>query len=191
MCLGRVWTAELRSHPLPSYSECDKASHIILNQLNLRLDDETSSDLQDRIHTDAPFASDQLFFRSLTTQIHARGLPLHLWTADIPVCSHLHICEDPETTEPAGLGIIFSALQSGHSLTNAVTESAGASGLEYECGRGDKRSKKGKRFKHSHGKLRPSRGELARRLRAKWEISGPPPGTPAVPVGNVPDKVGQ
>ncbi|KAL3688769.1 hypothetical protein R1sor_015078 [Riccia sorocarpa] len=46
------------------------------------------------------------------------------------------------------------------------------------CGRGDKRTKKGKRFNHSHGNYRHQKGWETRRLREKWEIpAGPAPGS--------------
>lgn len=51
----------------------------------------------------------------------------------------------------------------------------------YDCGRGDKRTKKGKIFKHSHGNRRPSRGNRNRLIRDKWEIEGLLPGQPMVP----------
>ncbi|KAJ7517255.1 hypothetical protein O6H91_21G016000 [Diphasiastrum complanatum] len=38
------------------------------------------------------------------------------------------------------------------------------------CGRGDKKTKKGKRFKGSFGKRRPDRGNQIRRLKTKWEL---------------------
>ena len=197
ICLSRFWTAEIRSQQLsnsnpicPLIVQPPIISHSTSSQLHFRLDDEMFSKAHGKTHAEVFSAPDQLL-RSMITEIRARASPVHSWTAELLVDSRLRFCENSKTAEPAGLGLVLSALRSGHSLPSVVAESAGVSSLEYECGRGDKRSKKGKRFKHSHGKLRPSRGELARRLRVKWEISGPPPGTPTVPVGNVPDKVGQ
>lgn len=43
------------------------------------------------------------------------------------------------------------------------------------CGRGDKKTKRGKRFKGSFGNARPTKGAVARRLRQRWQI---PPGEP-------------
>lgn len=46
------------------------------------------------------------------------------------------------------------------------------------CGRGDKRTKKGKRFKGSFGNCRHRKNWNTERLREKWEIpSGPAPGS--------------
>ncbi|BBN09692.1 hypothetical protein Mp_4g21890 [Marchantia polymorpha subsp. ruderalis] len=46
------------------------------------------------------------------------------------------------------------------------------------CGRGDSRTKKGKRFKGSNGNCRHQKGWETRRLREKWEIpAGPAPGS--------------
>ncbi|KAH7280452.1 hypothetical protein KP509_37G068200 [Ceratopteris richardii] len=43
------------------------------------------------------------------------------------------------------------------------------------CGRGDKKTKKGKRFRHRFGNPRPNRDHQIRRIRERWEQ---PPGTP-------------
>ncbi|KAL2611191.1 hypothetical protein R1flu_022883 [Riccia fluitans] len=46
------------------------------------------------------------------------------------------------------------------------------------CGRGDKRTKKGKRFNHSNDNCRHQKGWETRRLREKWEIpTGAAPGS--------------
>ena len=43
------------------------------------------------------------------------------------------------------------------------------------CGRGDKKTKKGKRFRGKFGNSRPNREHRIRRIRERWEQ---PPGTP-------------
>eukprot|EP00245_Coleochaete_scutata_P009859 TRINITY_DN3345_c0_g3_i1.p1 TRINITY_DN3345_c0_g3~~TRINITY_DN3345_c0_g3_i1.p1 ORF type:complete len:151 (+),score=18.95 TRINITY_DN3345_c0_g3_i1:96-548(+) len=46
-----------------------------------------------------------------------------------------------------------------------------------ECGRGDKRTKKGKRFKGSYGKARPNPKEVRRMRRERFGVGIDPPGT--------------
>lgn len=47
--------------------------------------------------------------------------------------------------------------------------------VPFLCGRGDKKTKKGKRFRHRFGNPRPNREHQIRRIRERWEQ---PPGTP-------------
>lgn len=47
--------------------------------------------------------------------------------------------------------------------------------VPFLCGRGDKKTKRGKRFKGSFGNCRPNREHRIRRIKERWEQ---PPGTP-------------
>ncbi|CAM6090921.1 unnamed protein product [Calypogeia fissa] len=61
----------------------------------------------------------------------------------------------------------------------AASGGGGAEGGDWQlCGRGDKRTKKGKRFKGSFGNCRHRKNWDTQRLREKWEIPfGPAPGS--------------
>lgn len=56
-----------------------------------------------------------------------------------------------------------------------VTRSSNGDGLDaVTCGRGDKKTKRGKRFKGSFGNPREQRGTTTRRLRKNWQLSYDP-----------------
>lgn len=62
----------------------------------------------------------------------------------------------------------------GHESGSQVMESSGGGFDAVVCGRGDKKTKRGKRFKGSFGIPRERRGTTTRRLRKKWELSYDP-----------------
>ncbi|CAJ2642664.1 30S ribosomal protein mitochondrial-like [Trifolium pratense] len=53
--------------------------------------------------------------------------------------------------------------------TETPCASAGVAG-PILCGRGDKKTKKGKRFKGSYGKSRPKRDQMIERMKDKLEV---------------------
>lgn len=55
-----------------------------------------------------------------------------------------------------------------------VVASSGDVGDGVVCGRGDKKTKRGKRFKGSFGNCREQRGAMTRRLRRSWQLSYDP-----------------
>ncbi|PON47964.1 30S ribosomal protein [Parasponia andersonii] len=48
--------------------------------------------------------------------------------------------------------------------------STGGGGVPILCGRGDKKTKKGKRFKGSYGKSRPKKDKMIERIKDKVEV---------------------
>ncbi|CAM6084632.1 unnamed protein product [Calypogeia fissa] len=67
--------------------------------------------------------------------------------------------------------------QEGHDPLSRGAAAAGGGDWQL-CGRGDKRTKKGKRFKGSFGNCRHRKNWDTQRLREKWEIPfGPAPGS--------------
>nr|AFK48712.1 unknown [Medicago truncatula] len=57
----------------------------------------------------------------------------------------------------------------GASTETPCASSAGVTG-PIVCGRGDKKTKKGKRFKGSYGKSRPKREQMIERIKDKVEV---------------------
>ncbi|KAI4367695.1 hypothetical protein MLD38_023402 [Melastoma candidum] len=55
-------------------------------------------------------------------------------------------------------------------LTGKVREMGGVGGEVIECGRGDKKTKKGKRFKGSYGNVRPKKEKMIERIKDKVEV---------------------
>lgn len=62
----------------------------------------------------------------------------------------------------------------GHESVAQVMGSSGDGLDAVVCGRGDKKTKRGKRFKGSFGNPREKRGTTTRRLRKNWELSYDP-----------------
>lgn len=56
------------------------------------------------------------------------------------------------------------------SLAPSMAAAAAAPGEAIVCGRGDKRSKKGKRFKGSFGNSRPDKDKRVERIKDKVEV---------------------
>lgn len=53
---------------------------------------------------------------------------------------------------------------------STIPASASAMGVPILCGRGDKKTKKGKRFKGSYGKARPKKEKKIERIKDKVEV---------------------
>lgn len=58
----------------------------------------------------------------------------------------------------------------GASSETPCASSAGVTAAPIVCGRGDKKTKKGKRFKGSYGKSRPKREQMIERIKDKVEV---------------------
>ncbi|XP_042478010.1 30S ribosomal protein S31, mitochondrial-like [Macadamia integrifolia] len=54
--------------------------------------------------------------------------------------------------------------------TEGAAVAASATSLPVLCGRGDKRTKKGKRFKGSYGNARPKKEKMIERIKDKVEV---------------------
>ncbi|KAL1338263.1 hypothetical protein HN51_032942 [Arachis hypogaea] len=52
----------------------------------------------------------------------------------------------------------------------ASSTACGGGGLPTVCGRGDKKTKKGKRFKGSYGNARPKKEKMIERIKDKVEV---------------------
>lgn len=79
--------------------------------------------------------------------------------------------------------------ENGYSAEGGSRREEGVVEGVWECGRGDKRTKKGKRFKGSFGNARATKKRRNKRLRDKWEYTTPVfPDHPAVPASIVPPK---
>ncbi|KAI8554184.1 hypothetical protein RHMOL_Rhmol05G0079200 [Rhododendron molle] len=52
----------------------------------------------------------------------------------------------------------------------SLSSSSAAAGAPILCGRGDKRTKKGKRFKGSYGNSRPKKEKMIERIKDKVEV---------------------
>ena len=59
--------------------------------------------------------------------------------------------------------------------TPASVSSAGGIGVPIMCGRGDKKTKKGKRFKGSYGNARPKKEKKIERIKDKVEVPSSTP----------------
>lgn len=55
-------------------------------------------------------------------------------------------------------------------LPSALSFSAEAAVAPIVCGRGDKKTKRGKRFKGSYGKARPKKEKMIERIKDKVEV---------------------
>ncbi|KAG0586645.1 hypothetical protein M758_2G066500 [Ceratodon purpureus] len=62
----------------------------------------------------------------------------------------------------------------GHDSGAQAMASSGDAVDAVVCGRGDKKTKRGKRFKGSFGNCREQRGTTTRRLRRSWQLSYDP-----------------
>ncbi|KAL5985866.1 hypothetical protein ACLOJK_027855 [Asimina triloba] len=60
--------------------------------------------------------------------------------------------------------------QNGRAAPVAAAAAASWTGQAEVCGRGDKKTKKGKRFKGSYGNARPKRKQMIQRLKDKLEV---------------------
>ncbi|KAJ9704263.1 hypothetical protein PVL29_002701 [Vitis rotundifolia] len=54
--------------------------------------------------------------------------------------------------------------------STGASSSAAAMGVPILCGRGDKKTKKGKRFKGSYGNARPKKEKMIERIKDKVEV---------------------
>ena len=62
----------------------------------------------------------------------------------------------------------------GHNSGGQAMASSGDASDAVVCGRGDKKTKRGKRFKGTFGNCREQRGTTTRRLRRNWQLSYDP-----------------
>jgi ribosomal small subunit protein bTHX len=85
------------------------------------------------------------------------------WRSMSSSISAMETCRTSQSSFKQEIGVANAAGSSGDDGVDAIL-----------CGRGDKKTKRGKRFKHSFGNPRESRGTTTRRLRKKWELSYDP-----------------
>lgn len=63
-----------------------------------------------------------------------------------------------------------SAVEPRMAFSSLASSTAAAPGEAIVCGRGDKRTKKGKRFKGSFGNSRPKKDKIVERIKDKVEV---------------------
>lgn len=80
----------------------------------------------------------------------------------------------PFVASSSSVGGNVSAMKWSEGSLADYDERSVGSGMPSLCGRGDKKTKKGKRFKGTFGNCRPKRGTEVRRLRKKWDIPHDP-----------------
>ena len=119
-----------------------------------------------------------------TTEIHHRGLPANFLLAGsanpMHIDRHSHGLQSPMIRELLGLPQLQSVGTKVEHLLSTLLLPDGplktpADDLTWQCGRGDKRTRRGKIFKESYGNARRTKKRESERLRRKWEL---PPGTP-------------
>lgn len=85
------------------------------------------------------------------------------WRSMASSFSAMETCRTSQSSYEQEIAVANAVVSSGDGVVDAIL-----------CGRGDKKTKRGKRFKHSFGNPRESRGATTRRLRKKWELSYDP-----------------
>lgn len=88
----------------------------------------------------------------------------------VPVWWRLHSSFSQSVMDTSGLAPRLVGPESGSQVMASSEDGLDA----VVCGRGDKKTKRGKRFKGSFGNPREKRGTTTRRLRKNWELSYDP-----------------